>query len=224
MREKKSIKRAMQKVEYNPFEILFVTFPSEFGTKSLKKTFAIIDECKTYFDDYFDWLQNETSKIIYEAWGGKRKLNLYHTLTEWYEKQSKRSKLGLYNGKMSSFMSCVENLGVNNDPEIALKVAKAVTDVYMENWNEGALDDFREELEIVKRDIESVRDEASEGEFTLSFIGRNGSKITRLYSHADEGTGSVLRNIIEDTMDEYDDLSVNDRVSILLEMIEKIIK
>ena len=220
----KSIKRAMQKVEYNPFEILFVTFPSEFGTKSLKKTFAIIDECKTYFDDYFDWLQNETSKIIYEAWGGKRKLNLYHTLTEWYEKQSKRSKLGLYNGKMSSFMSCVENLGVNNDPEIALKVAKAVTDVYMENWNEGALDDFREELEIVKRDIESVRDEASEGEFTLSFIGRNGSKITRLYSHADEGTGSVLRNIIEDTMDEYDDLSVNDRVSILLEMIEKIIK
>ena len=33
-----------------------------------------------------------------------------------------------------------------------------------------------------------------------------------------------MRNIIEDALDEYDDLSVNDRVSILLEMIEKITK
>lgn len=220
----KTIKKAMQKVEYNPFEILFVIFPSEFGNKSLETTFEIIDECKTYYDDYFDWLQVESSKIIYETWGGKRKLDLYHMLTEWYEKQSKRSKLGLYNGKMSSFMSCLENLGVYNDSEISLKVAKSVTDVYMENWNTGALEDFRKELEIVKHDIESVRDEASDGEFTLSFMGRNGIEITRLYSYADEGTGSVLRNIIEDTMDEYDDLSVNDRVSILLEMIEKIIK
>ncbi|MFR0783651.1 MAG: hypothetical protein ACLSHP_12270 [Coprococcus sp.] len=58
----------------------------------------------------------------------------------------------------------------------------------------------------------------------LLFTGRNGEEISRLYSHADESTGSVLRNIIEDTLEEYDDLSVNDRVSILLEMIEKIIK
>ena len=34
----------------------------------------------------------------------------------------------------------------------------------------------------------------------------------------------ILRNIIEDALEEYDDLSVNDRVGILLEMIEKIIK
>jgi len=53
---------------------------------------------------------------------------------------------------------------------------------------------------------------------------RNGETIKKLYSYADENTGSILRNVIEDTLDEYDDLSVNDRVSILLEMIEKIIK
>ena len=64
----------------------------------------------------------------------------------------------------------------------------------------------------------------STGELELKFTGRNGQTISKLYSYADEGTGSVLRNIIEDTLEEYDDLSVNDRVSILLEMIEKIIK
>ena len=107
---------------------------------------------------------------------------------------------------------------------MASKIVKAVTDVYIENWNSGALEEFVDALENVKKEIESIRDESVSGELELVFTGRNGEKISKLYSHADESTGSVLRNIIEDTLEEYDDLSVNDRVSILLEMIEKIIK
>jgi len=121
-------------------------------------------------------------------------------------------------------MSAIETLDVYSDMEVARKVVKSVTDVYIENWNSGALDDFCVELKSVKLEIESIRDEASTGEMTLSFTRRNGEPFEKTYSHADESTGSVLRNIIEDTLEEYDDLSVNDRVSILLEMIEKITK
>lgn len=220
----KLIKKALQRLEFNPFEILFVTFPEGFGVDSLEETFKIIDDCKTYYDDYFDWMQEKTSDLVYKAWGGKRKQDLYHTLLEWYEKQSVRSKQGLYSGRMTNFMSCIESLNVYNDSEVAMKVVKAVTDVYMENWNIGSLDAFYKNLCEIKKEIESIRDEVGIGELTLSFTGRNGNIITKRYSHSDEGTGSVLRNIIEDALDEYDDLSVNDRVSILLEMIEKIIR
>ena len=72
--------------------------------------------------------------------------------------------------------------------------------------------------------MESVRDNSSVGDFELTFMGKNGKEIKKSYTHADESTGSVLRNIIEETLEEFDDLSVNDRVSILLEMIEKIVK
>lgn len=222
--EMKEIRQALQKVEYNPFEILFVTFPNEFGVNTLEETCQRIDECKTYYDDYFDWVQLETVNKVYTVWGGKRKLDLFHTLKEWYEKQSKRSKQGLYSGRITNFMSCIENMDVYYDTDVAQKVVKAVTDVYMENWTSGSLEEFNDELISLKNEIESIRDEASTGEMTLSFTGRNGNVINKLYSHADENSGSVLRNIIEDALDEYDDLSVNDRVSILLEMIEKIIK
>lgn len=220
----KSVKKAMQKVEFNPFEILFIDFPETFGTDSLEDTFRVLDECKTYFDDYFTWIEDQAVKAIYEAWDPKRKQDLYHTLKEWYGKQSKRSKQGLYNGRTTNFMSCLELLDVYSNQDVAGKVVKAVTDVYLENWNAGALEEFAEEIASVKADIEAIRDENAAGELELVFTGRNGETISKLYSHADESTGSVLRNIIEDTLDEYDDLSVNDRVSILLEMIEKIIK
>lgn len=220
----KAIKKAMQKIEYNPFEILFVDFPSAFGTELLEDTFVMLDECKTRFDDYFTWIENQAIAAIYDILDPKRKQDLYHTLKEWYDKQSKCSKQGLYDGRTTNFMSCLEMLDVYSDQEVASKIVKAVTDVYIENWNTGSLEDFTVALMDVKRYIESIRDEAALGELELTFTGRNGESISKLYSYADEGTGSVLRNIIEDTLDEYDDLSVNDRVSILLEMIEKIIK
>lgn len=219
----KSMKKALQRVEYNPFEILFVILPKEFGTDTLEETYEIIDQCKTLYDDYYDWVQNESVTVIYESWGGKKKTDLYHILFEWYEKQSQRSKQGLYSGRTTNFMSAIESLSVFNDTEIARKLAKAVTDVYMEDWNVTSMDDFAENLAQVKSEIESIKDESVSGELMLSFTGRDGQEHKKLYSHADESTGSVLRNIIEETLEEFDDLSVNDRVSILLEMIEKLI-
>lgn len=220
----KALKKAMQKVEYNPFEILFVDFPDAFDTDSLEDTYKMLDESKTYFDDYFSWIEQQAISTIYDIWEPKRKQDLYHTLKEWYDKQSKRSKQGLYDARMTNLMSCIDSLNVYSNEDVASKIVKAVTDVYIENWNTGSLEEFSEALVNTKKDIEAVHDGASTGEFELLFTGRNGEEISRLYSHADESTGSVLRNIIEDTLEEYDDLSVNDRVSILLEMIEKIIK
>jgi hypothetical protein len=220
----KEIRKAMQKVEFNSFESLFVDFPMAFGTESFEDTYGIIDDCKTYYDDYFDWIQAQAVSAIYESWGGKRKKDLFHCLKEWYECQSKRSRQGLYNGRMTIFMSTIETLNVYSDMEVAKKVVNAVTGVYIENWNTGSLEEFVEALNSLKAEIESIRDEASTGEMTLSFTRRNGELFEKTYSHANESTGSVLRNIIEDALEEYDDLSVNDRVSILLEMIEKITK
>lgn len=220
----KAVKKAMQKVEYNPFEILFVDFPNAFETDSLEKTFIVLDECKTYFDDYFNWIEQQAISVIYDIWDSKRKQELYHTLKEWYDDQSQSSKQGLYDGRMTSFMSCIEMLDVYSNEDVASKIVKAVTDVYLENWNVDSLDEFGEVLSKLKSDVESIRDNSSAGDLMLTFVGRNGKEIKKSYTHADESTGSVLRNIIEETLEEFDDLSVNDRVSILLEMIEKIVK
>lgn len=51
----KTMKKAMQKVEFNPFEILFVEFPEAFGTESLEETFNVIDDCKTQFYELLDY-------------------------------------------------------------------------------------------------------------------------------------------------------------------------
>lgn len=218
------IKKSLQKVEFNPFESLFVEYPEIFHAKSYEETFRKLDECKTYFDDYFDWVQEKAISTIYEVWGGKKKEDLFHVLRDWYDNQSKKAKHGLYDGRMTNFMSAIENMNVYNDSEVAQKIVKAATDVYIENWNAGSLESFVDELQAIKEEIENIKDEVSAGDMTLVFTKRNGELFEKTYNHADETTGGVLKNIIEDALDEYDDLSINDRVSILLEMIERITK
>ena len=224
IRAMKTLKKTLQTVDFNPYEILFVTLPNEFKCDSLESTFEMIDECKTYFDDYYDWLLLQTAGSIRDVWGGKKKKTLQQILYEWYETQSIRSKQGLHSGRITNFMSCISSLNVFSDSDVAMKVVKAVTNTYIENWNTESFDDFIADITSLKLDVEHIRDEESNGELELIFQDRNGDKITKLYNYAQEGSGSVLRNIIEDALEEYEDLSVNDRVSILLEMIEKIIK
>ena len=71
VRAMKTIKKAMQKVEFNPFEILFVEFPEAFGTDSLEESFKVIDDCKTCYDDYFRWIEEQAITAIYGLWDRK---------------------------------------------------------------------------------------------------------------------------------------------------------
>lgn len=219
------IRRQFQKIEINPYEILFVDIPEAFGTKGdYEKTFKLIDRSKTEFDDYFNWLEQKAVTGIFSVFDKRKKRDLYHVLKNWYENQSEQSKKGLFSSRITAFMSCIDKLNIYDDGETAKKIVKAVSDVYLEDWNEGAYEAFIQELDALKRDIESLKDDQDFGQMKLSFKGRNGDDIERLYDYVDESKGSVLRNILEDTLDEYSDLSVNERVSILLEMIEKIVR
>ena len=55
----------------------------------------------------------------------------------------------------------------------------------------------------------------------VRLLGKDGEKIVRYYEHVSEGTGTILKNMISDNLEDFSDLSVNEKVAILLEMIEK---
>lgn len=217
------LRKNLQQVEFNPYEILFVKIPELYEAESLEETYHYIDECKTAFDDYYDWITRKVVAAIYSVYGGKRKKDLYHLLNEWYEKRSDYSKQGLHDGRITNYMSCIKQLSVYNDAEVARKIAKAVTGVYVENWNDSTYHEFCSELGNIKNDCEKISDEEATGKMVFSFTNTKGEKVKLPYDKVSESTGTVLRNIIEDTLDEYDDMSVNDRVAILIEMIEKVI-
>lgn len=216
-------KKLLQRAEANPYEILFQTIPGQVDNNDLEKAFTLTDSCKTLLDDYYDWLVNKVVEVTRPFFADNRKIDLHHALKEWYDRQSSLSRQGLHSGRITNFMSCIDHLNVYNDAEVAKKIVKAATDIYIDNWNDNSLEEYSRAIIQIKQEVESIRKSSMDGKMRLLFVGRNGEDIERYYTKVDEGTGTVLRNVIEDTLEEFDDLSVNDRVAILLEMIEKII-
>lgn len=220
----REFKNLIQKMEVNPYELIFVQIPEVFDAAgSYEKAFSCLDEAKTLLDDYYDWIVKKAVQGTYDVFPHNKKDDLYHILKSWYDIQSDNSKKDLLDGKSTNFMSFINTLSLYNDNEIVIRLVKVVTDVYIDNWNIDAYEDYINALFKCKENIESIKDGSTEGKITLSFVNRSGGIVEKNVEWSQSSDGSVLKNIIEDALDEYSDLSVNDRVCILLEMIDKIV-
>lgn len=217
------VKGLLQSVEANPYEVLLVEIPKAF--KCENDYVKLIDDLmllKSKLNGYFEWITKKTVSLTIEVFDKKAKYDLVHTLQEWYESQSTLAKQGLHSGSVTGLMNVIADIKTFDEGELVKKVVHAVTDVYLDSWNDSSMDKYLGALKSVKEEIENINDENNtSGKLELSFIGKDGEKIVRYYEHVSEGTGTILKNMISDNLEDFSDLSVNDKVAILLEMIEK---
>ena len=217
------VKGLLQSVEANPYEVLLVDIPKVFDCEfDYEKLIALLAELKSKLNKYYEWVAQNAVVSTIEVFDKKKKNDLVHTLQEWYEAQSTLAKQGLHSDSVTSLMSLIADMKTFDEVELVKKVVHAVTDVYLDSWNDSSMENYLEVLKSVKEEIENINDEnAIAGNLELSFIGKDGKKIVRYYEHVSEGTGTILKNMISDNLEDFSDLSVNDKVAILLEMIEK---
>ena len=220
----KKLRILLQKVDVNPYEMIFENIPDALESiGNYNVTFERISQCKKAFDKYYYWILDKAVNCTYTTFGSDNDGDLHHLLKEWYRKQSNVAKRELQNSKITKFMNYIERLSIYDDAEITSNLVKIVTGVYIENWGEDACDSYVPELKSIITEVESIKDDEKRGEYILRFKGKTGIDYDRLYTPVDESFTPVLRNTLEDTLEEFNDLSVNDRVAILLEIIEKII-
>lgn len=217
------VKGLLQSVEANPYEVLFVDIPKAFKCENdYVKLIEDLMLLKSKLNGYFEWITKKAVSLTIEVFDKKAKNDLVHTLQEWYESQSTLAKQGLHSGPVTGLMNVIADIKTFDEGELVKKVVHAVTDIYLDSWNDSSMDKYLEVLKSVKEEIENINDEnTASGKLKLSFIGKDGEKIVRYYEHVSEGTGTILKNILSDNLEDFSDLSVNDKVAILLEMIEK---
>lgn len=218
-------KKSIQRVSPNPYQFLFLELPEMFDScDELSKTFEILSQVITAFDDYRDWIIVKASNGTKDIFTKKNKEDLVYVIKRWYDEQSLMSKQELLDRRATNFMSCIKDLKVYSDEEVVSYLVKAVTDVYIENWNVGAYEEYIAELQHCKALVESIKDGNIDGKMELTYYNSRGEQEKLYYEQANEGQSNILKNILEDTLEEYSDLSINDRVAILVELIDKIVR
>ena len=125
-------------------------------------------------------------------------------------------------------MSYLESLETNDEDEIVKNIAKIVSDMYLEDWNDRAYEEFKEELHQIRLEVEQIQDKKNERDAKSCFIlqGADGKEITKYFDAVEKDSTSVyLQNMIEEALDDFGDtLEMNQKVAVLVQTIEKLLK
>ena len=114
----------------------------------------------------------------------------------------------------------------HDEYEIVEKLVKCVMDVYLEDWKDDSIGQYRQELAKIRHTIEELEDtdEQQTGQNVISFVNGEGQRIEKFYDPVTEdSTSYFLKNAIEDALDEFGDtLEVNQKVAVLVEMLDRL--
>lgn len=218
------IRSLLQKADTNPYEVLFKDIPSLLGTESrYDETIQELKSVKLLLQSHLDNVLVQLVRDTLTIFESNKDDDLHHTLKSWYESQSEISKKGLFSTKVTELMNYIDKLDIYDDKEVVRKLAKITTGTYVENWTDNSPKEYIKILEEIKMEVEKIEDSQQDsGQLELSFIDSNGNKVNRCYERASKDKGNIMRNIIEEALEEFEDsVDVNDRVAILVEMLEK---
>ncbi len=222
--EIRKFKKLIIQLTLNPYEMLFNQMPSIFSEDgNLEQTVQNIEKMKFCLDSYYDNLIAYTVDLTKKIFDSND--SLHHMLKEWYENQSLKAKNGLAHGNVAAFMEYIKELKEFSDYEVMQKLGYIVTNMHIDSWNEESIEKYKGLLVDLKNEIEGMQDEVNSDANNLIFMGSTGKLIERYYEPIkDDSVTRTLRNVLEGDLEDFADLSVNTKVSVLLELIEQIIE
>lgn len=220
-------------VELNPREVLYEKIPSIFD-KNTQESLNYdnysrkINEIVSFFDNFLENKKTELAKEIKTVFSAKENESMKAVLKSWYAKQSNKAKSHILNDTVTSFMGYIENLNTNDESEIVSAISKIIFGMYIDDWNDTSYEKFMNDLKETKSYIEEIKEEIKEesGEHKISFTSSNGTIVEKYYeTDSDDSTSYFFENAIEDALEEFgDSLEVNQKISVLVKTIEKLIK
>ena len=223
------LRNILRNMDINPREVLFEKIPGLFEPKDDYMQYArAIAKGKNYLDQFLHRTQQAAIAVTKRIFGAAEQDSLSSVLKYWYEEQSEEAKSYLASSQVTNFMGYLNRIHTHDDALIIGNVVKAVMDVYMEDWNDDSLRQYEEELQKLKNEIENVRKDVENraGTHSISFTDSDGIPVQKFYEMDNEdSTSYFLKNAIEEAMEEFgDSLEVNQKVAVLVQMLEKLTK
>lgn len=224
----KALRNLLKRAELNPRELVFDRMPTEFGNGSYNEAAERISAYKRQLDGKQNGLLKSLALSIKQIFGAQPKASLKACLLDWYQKQSASAKNYILSTVVSNFMKYLGNLQTNDEDEIAAKLSKIVLDIYVEDWRDDTLEVFRTQLCRVKEQIEHIQDKHINGEKQSRIILKDaqGNEIEKYYdASTEDSTSMYLKNVMSEALEEFGDtLEMNQKVAVLVEMLEELLQ
>lgn len=221
----KTFRKVFSKTERNPREILLDKLPKAFDVKDNGELLPLLAHLKQEMDSYLSMLKENVVAVTREVFGFGATDDLLKSLKVWSMDKSKAEYVHTH--QISRFLAGIDRMENHDEQIIADELSRLTLDLFIEDWKENGLEQYRENIMHIKEEVEKIGEKESREDLQkIVFTNQMGRKIERHFQMEEEdGTSLFLQNEIESALEEYgDSLETNQKISVMVRMIEKLIE
>lgn len=221
------LRKDIMRYEMNYREFLFEEIKSILKANSYVECINKLKKIKKQLDSYDnrvkEYLIKKTNEIINKNYQG----TLSSNLRLWYLELDEEKKTHLYNGTTNNFLKVLENID-NNDKENINRLAKIMTGLLIEDWNDITINLYLEEINSCINLIDNYEmayDDDSDGLIKIIINDQDNTQIEKTFNKtAISEIGSMLINAIDESIEEFgDSIDDNEKRNILMSILERYI-
>ena len=216
------------------YELLFEKLPSEFSDgENMDTVIETIRLAKEYYDAALDRLINRLIEEIKDLFAVRsRALHERSSLTsivmDWCDSLDQSVFEQLFVNGADRCLSILKNPG-NDEKDFVIKLAKTVTDLRIEDWDDRTAEQFIERLKDYKRTAEEFSGEATTdnvaetSSYALTFVDDAGNAVTKRFEKVEQSKrGKLLMNALLADIDSMGHaISEQEKRQILMEVLKK---
>jgi hypothetical protein len=221
---------SLKQMSVNPREFLFNKVFDIFGYKTFNVNVVDnIEMTKTEYDgavrNLIDYL-NSTVKTMFAS--EKSNGSLTSAIKDWYETLSERTKQNLFTGNENKILELMATV-TNDENSFIQRLAKAVTYLRIDDWNNDTVEVFLRDLDNFKKTVENFNNQkADSDQYTTSYeiiiTDANGKRSPKRFEKTDYSERAVLlRNEISIALEEMGQaITEQEKRQVLIELLEKL--
>lgn len=217
-------------------ELLFEKFPKIFGFKSFKKCVAgNVDAAKQYYDNVIPNLAKDLIKEVKQifASGTGRILNdrcsLTSVIQDWCDKLDPSVFDQMFENGADRCIGFLKTV-TNDEKTFVLRLAKLVTDLRIEDWDEKTVEIFTEKLKEFKltaeeyKCVSGVNESVTTNNYSLTYMADDGTSVTKKFARVEQTPrGKLLMNsLLSDIETMGHSISEQEKRQILMEVLKKL--
>ena len=222
-----SFKRQLLQYDVNPHSFLFADIPEFFDCEddyvaTIEKLKEFEARHNNYISDVKKYLVDSISELFNTSIGG----SLCSVMKDWYDSLPNESKNHVFSSDVNAFIHFIRENDSYDDIEVISKLAKSITLLAIEDWNDNSVFDFITNIEKYIDTINKFQHEETvslyDGHIGLSidFAGKIYEK--NITDTEFSGIAETALNNIETELDDYGDaITAQERIALLLKLLCK---
>ncbi|HCL4436930.1 TPA: hypothetical protein N2D87_003640 [Clostridium botulinum] len=222
--DKERFRNKIIKPYLNPREILFEDLPKNvIKSENLNTVYERISVIKDYYDCHLVKLKQALTHKLIEIFNTSYNGTLRSALKYWYQNLPKESKVRIYEPTTNMFLKIAKGIDKYEETLLINEIAKEVTGLFIEDWEDNVAKVFIERIYIIKGEIEKeeVAADIDENRRNYKIVSsENVEKQINIGKISDDGE-MIYNEMLELIDNETGNMQANEKVAILFKLLEK---